>query len=190
METGALTTAAGTGAEATAGSAGTFAVACAASTLPLSACVGEAALPGTPPVTLIESPLRSSLGADTAADGAASAELSGGFARIESPIAPPLDDVVGASGAVMLELELTCAIAGRAIPSAKIETAIDHDANSANHTGVVALNSTRLAFFGFFTIVLRRELGIYLVVKLKKPRLRMTRHSNSGHLQSFAQHGH
>ena len=86
--------AAGAGAIATAGaegaaSAGAVATAgCASEPLPLVSDAGaDGGVPGTPPVTLIESPLESSLVTGCGAEAAGGAGFAGSL-RIESPIVP------------------------------------------------------------------------------------------------------
>jgi len=115
--------------------------------------------PGTPPVTLIESSLDSSLLAGCGAVPSGGAVFAGAL-RIESPIVPESGDPIGA-------LAPFCAHSGDASAIANIAAATIRDA--------------RLTLLGFFTLFLRRDFSLNLRMKLEHARLRMTAQPDPSH---------
>ena len=142
------------GASAAAGAGATAGSACVVSDV---AAAGAA--PGTPPVTLIESSLDSSLLAGCGVVAAGGAEFEGEL-RFESA-------AVAASDEPMRALLPSCAHAGDASAIATTAAAMNCDA--------------RLTLLRFFTLALRRDLSLNLLAKLEHARLGMTAQSDSRH---------
>src|SRR5580704_15877679 len=169
---------AGAGATATAGAAGgasAGAGATAGCACVVSVAGADGGAPGTPPVTLIESSLDSSLLAGSGADAAGGAEFAGAL-RIESPTVPEPCTAAAASGDPIGVLTPSCGHAGDASASATI--------------AVATIRDTRLTLFGFFTIFLRHNFSLNLRMKVEDPRLGMPAQSNSRHSESIADDGH
>jgi hypothetical protein len=169
---------AGAGATATAGAAGgasAGAGATAGCACVVSVAGADGGAPGTPPVTLIESSLDSSLLAGSGADAAGGAEFAGAL-RIESPTVPEPCTAAAASGDPIGVLTPSCAHAG--------------DASAIATIAVATIRDTRLTLFGFFTIFLRHNFSLNLRMKVEDPRLGMPAQSNSRHFESIADDGH
>jgi hypothetical protein len=128
--------------------------------------------PGTPPVTLIESPLMSSLDAGCAAGADALLPLS---RRIEFPTVP--EPIAGTDDGDDIGV-LTPSWARAAGDTSAIAT-----------IAIATILAKRLTLFCFFTISRRRKFSLNLLMKFKYSRLGMSTHAETGHAQPFAENG-
>ncbi|MDO8432646.1 MAG: hypothetical protein Q7S58_09580 [Candidatus Binatus sp.] len=165
-----------------AASAGTFAVS-------IGVEFAEFAELGTPPVTVIESPEKSSsvLTFDPVGGGLVVCSL-----RIVLPIVPgvsPAENDGADTPGVIGVFTPSCALAGGASAIANAAIAINRGARIRSLDP--AARAIRLSTcFGMFTVALRNKLRIHLIAELEHAGPRMPRESHPGYLHSVSDHRH